>query len=263
MIDEPPSRGLTIAAHQPAYLPWLGYLAKVAACDRFVVMDDLQYEAQNFQNRNRVKVNNGVVWLTVPLVAGRRDERICDKRINNQASPKEHWQRRSWQTLKTHYGRAPCFERYATELEEVYTRRWERLVDLDLHILQLFLRWFGISRPLVLSSTLGLEGQRTDRLVDLCRRVGASVYLSGSGGSVGYLEEEKFTAAGLRVTWQKFRHPVYPQRYTGFAPNLSALDMILNCGPQSGELLLGQQIAPGSPGSPPSPRAIDAQRRAG
>jgi WbqC-like protein family len=74
-----------VAAHQPHFLPWIGYLAKVAACDLFVVMDDLQYEAQNFQNRNRVKINHGALWLTVPLVRGAQQERICDKRIDNRA----------------------------------------------------------------------------------------------------------------------------------------------------------------------------------
>ncbi|MBV8758449.1 MAG: WbqC family protein, partial [Deltaproteobacteria bacterium] len=91
---------MIVAAHQPAYLPWLGYLDKMAKADVFVVMDDLQYEAQNFQNRNRIKLNNGAAWLTVPLEKGPQSQRICDKSISNAGSPKEHWQRRSWETLK-------------------------------------------------------------------------------------------------------------------------------------------------------------------
>ena len=88
---------MIVAAHQPHFLPWLGYLAKVAACDLFVVMDDLQYEAQNFQNRNRVKINHGALWLTVPLERGGQRDRICDKRIDNRGGPRHHWQRRAWQ----------------------------------------------------------------------------------------------------------------------------------------------------------------------
>ena len=61
---------MMVAAHQPAYLPWLGYLAKIAAADLFVVMDDLQYEAQNFQNRNRIKTGTGPAWITVPVERG-------------------------------------------------------------------------------------------------------------------------------------------------------------------------------------------------
>src|SRR5580692_6234135 len=130
-----------LAAHQPSFLPWLGYLDKLAKADVFVVMDDLQYEAQNFQNRNRVKLNHGTTWLTVPLVAGTQSDRIVDKRIQHQASAKEHWQRRNWTTLETHYRRAPFFARYADELREVFVRRWETLVELDLYVLEMACRW--------------------------------------------------------------------------------------------------------------------------
>lgn len=232
---------MIVAAHQPAYLPWLGYLDKIARADVFVLVDDVQYEAQNFQNRNRVKVNNGVAWLTVPLIHGPQSDRVCDKRIANHASLKEHWQRRTWLTLVTHYRRAPHFARYADELEDIYTRPWQSLVDLDVHLLQAMLGWFGISRPIVRSSSLQVTGQKTDRILELCRRAGAKVYLSGRGASVDYLEVEKLDAAGIRVAWQDFRHPVYPQRYPalGFIRNLSALDLILNCGPESRAILLG------------------------
>lgn len=227
---------MIVAAHQPLYLPWLGYLDKLAGADLFVVMDDLQYEAQNFQNRNRVKLNNGAGWLTVPLERGHQSDLICDKRIRNDANPKEHWQRRHWASLQIHYGRSPFFARYAPELEEVYTRRWERLVDLDLHILELARRWYGITVPIVLSSSLGLDGQRTDRIADMCRKVGAKVYLSGRGGSVDYLDQTTLARAGVTVAWQSFTHPIYPQRYPelGFVPKLGFLDALFNMGPDLG-----------------------------
>jgi hypothetical protein len=237
-----------VAAHQPSYLPWLGYLDKMAKADLFVVMDDLQYEAQNFQNRNRAKLNHGAGWLTVPLERGAQSDRICDKRIQNGGSPKEHWQRKTWATLKVHYGKAPHFADYAPALEDVFTRRWERLVDLDLHILELARSWLGIARPVLLSSSLALEGQKTARIIDMCRKVGAKVYLSGRGGSTAYLDPAAFHAAGITLAWQSYAHPSYPQRYPelGFIPNLCFLDLVLNCGPASREIFqrpAGQQIA--------------------
>jgi hypothetical protein len=225
---------LTVAAHQPAYLPWLGYFHKIAACDLFVVMDDLQFESQNFQNRNRVKVNNGVAWLTAPLKSGSRGQEIRAKQICDDQGGRENWRRRTWLTLKTHYGRAPYFDVYADELESVFNRVWTSLLDLDLHLMQLMMKWLGIERPMVLASELGLSGRKTGRIVELCRKVGADFYLSGCGGSVDYLEAQQFAEAGIGLAWQDFRHPVYPQRYPslGFVPNLSALDLILNCGPR-------------------------------
>jgi hypothetical protein len=103
-----------VAAHQPHYFPWLGYVHKMAQADLFIVMDDLQYEKDNFQNRNRIKVNNSSAWITVPLERGSQSDRICDKLIRNDGvSAKEHWQRRTWTTLQIHYGKAPYFKLYA------------------------------------------------------------------------------------------------------------------------------------------------------
>jgi hypothetical protein len=233
-----------LAAHQPSYLPWLGYLDKVAKADVFVVMDDLQYEAQNFQNRNRLKLNQGAGWITVPLERGAQSDRICDKRIQNGGSAKEHWQRKTWLTLKTHYGKAPHFARYADELEDVYTRPWDKLVDLDLHMFGLARRWLGLTGPVLHSSSLDLQGQKTDRIIDMCKKVGAKVYLSGRGGSTGYLDVDALQRAGIAVLWQSFSHPVYPQRYPelGFLPNLGFLDLLFNCGPGSRDLMFPDSL---------------------
>ncbi len=230
---------MIVAAHQPHYLPWLGYLDKLAKADLFVVMDDLQYEAQNYQNRQRIKLASGAAWLTVPLLHGAQGDRICDKRIESSGSPKQHWQRRHWLTLESCYGRAPFFARYADELREVYTRPWTSLLELDLYMLELARGWLAIKTPIIRSSTLGLAGQKTDRLIDLCKKVGARAYLTGSGGSQSYLDSEKMGRAGIGVIWQCFDHPVYAQRYPerGFVPYLGFVDLVLNCGPTSRDVL--------------------------
>jgi hypothetical protein len=238
-----------VSAHQPHFLPWLGYLHKLALADLFVVMDDLQYEAQNFQNRNRVKVNNGACWLTVPLVRGTQRDRICDKLIDNSASPRHHWAHRAWETLRTHYGKAPYFGVYAPQIEALFARRWDRLLDLDLEILRSSMRWFGIEVPLVLASSLGLRGEKTARILDLCKKVGASTYLSGSGASRDYLDTGLLERSGVELAWQHFAHPVYEQRYAGhgFVSHLSALDLLFNCGPSRGRALLLQQCDEAEP----------------
>ena len=236
---------MIVAAHQPHYLPWLGYLAKIAAADLFVVMDDLQYEEQNFQNRNRVKCNHGPIWLTVPLVHGAQHDRICDKRIANERSPRQHWQRRHFETLRIHYQGAPYWRDYEPELRDVYTRRWDRLIDLDLHMLELHLRWFDIRKPVLRASSLGLGGQKTDRVGALCRAVEATTYLSGGGGSRSYLDVAQLGRAGVVVEWHAFAHPRHPQRYPGlgFTSHLAALDLLLNCGPRSRDVI----AAPAAP----------------
>ncbi len=242
---------MILGAHQPHFLPWLGYLDKVAKSDVFVVMDDLQYEAQNFQNRNRLKLDRGGCWITVPLLRGKQADRICDKRIDNTGlGGRHHWQHRAWKTIETHYGRAPCFARYATELEIVFARRWDSLLELDLHMLDLARGWFGITGPVLRSSSLGLVGQKSARIIDMCQKVGAKAYLSGRGGSQAYLDVDAFARAGISVVWQQFAHPTYPQRYPGlgFISHLGFLDALCNCGPEAAALLAPARAAQkGSP----------------
>jgi hypothetical protein len=230
---------MIVAAHQPHFMPWLGYLDKMAKADVFVIMDDLQYEAQNFQNRQRIKLASGPSWLTVPVVHGAQTDRICDKQIDNTGSPRQHWQRRVWLTLETSYARAPFFTRYADELRDVLARPWISLLELDLAMLDLARRWLCIQVPVIRSSSLQLAGHKTERLIDMCRKLGARAYLSGSGGSQGYLDAEHMGRSGIGLIWQHFDHPVYHQRYPerGFVPYLGFLDLVLNCGPQSRAVL--------------------------
>lgn len=233
---------MIVAAHQPHYLPWLGYLDKLAKADVFVIMDDLQFEAQNFQNRQRLKLANGPDWLTVPVHRGTQADRIVDKHIDNCTNIRQHWQHRHWRTLVTHYGSAQYFGEYEMELREVYTRPWTSLLELDLHMLGLAMKWFDIHRPIIRSSELRLVGTKTDRLIDMCKKLHARCYLTGSGGSQSYLDAEKIGRSGVGVIWQHFAHPRYPQRYgkTGFASHLGFLDLLLNCGPASRDILFGQ-----------------------
>ena len=235
---------MIVAAHQPHYLPWLGYLDKLAKADVFVVMDDLQYESQNYQNRQRLRLPTGPAWLTVPLEHGAQTDRICDKRIDNTGSDKQHWQRRHWLTIENNYSRTRYFARYAEELREVYTRTWDRLLDLDLKLLSLARTWLAIETPVVLASSLGLAGHKTERLVDMCTKLGARSYLSGRGGSQSYLDVAQLDRAGVGVSWQCFVHPVYPQRYSerGFDAHLGFLDLMFNCGPRSLDALDGARL---------------------
>ncbi len=230
---------MIVAAHQPHYMPWLGYLDKLAKADLFVVMDDLQYEAQNFQNRQRLKLSAGPQWLTVPLERGSQSDRICDKVIDNRGSRRQHWQRRTWMTLELHYRRAPYWESYADELRAVYAQTWTSLLELEMHMLELARKWLHITTPIIRASSLRLTGQKTERLIDMCKKVDARCYLSGGGGSTDYLDVEQMGRAGIGVVWQHFNHPRYPQRYAdvGFASHLGFLDLVLNCGDRSAQIL--------------------------
>lgn len=243
---------MIVAAHQPHFLPWLGYLDKLAKADVFVVMDDLQYEPQNFQNRNRVKTNHGPTWLSVPLLAAKQSATLLERRIDNTGrGGRHHWQHRMWRTLEVHYGRAPYFTTYAPALRELCARRWDSLVELDLQVLDLARGWFGITKPIVRASSLGLRGAKTARIQDLCTKLGAKIYLSGKGGSQRYLDVDQLARGGVTTLWQTFQHPQYPQRYAGagFVSHLACFDLLLNMGPAAAAVMwpaAPAQLAEGS-----------------
>ncbi|MDR7568915.1 MAG: WbqC family protein, partial [Armatimonadota bacterium] len=185
---------MIVAVHQPHYLPWLRYVDKAARADVFVLLDDAQYTKNGWQNRNRIKTAQGWTYLTVP-VEEPFGKPISEVRICNR----ENWRRKHWNTLRTHYGRAPSFRRYAEAFEEVYAREWEHLCTLNLHLLERIFGLLGLRTRLVRSSELGIPGRATERLVAICRTLGASAYLTGDYAATNHLEVRQFEEAGIEV----------------------------------------------------------------
>ena len=236
---------MIISAHQPYYLPWLPYMAKIAEADRFVLLDSVQFEKNSFQNRNRIKGPAGPIWVTVPVHLSGLYHKPA-REIEIEASP--GWRRKHWQSLQAHYGRAAYFQRYAGFLEEVYGRTWQHIVDLNRHLLSFLLEAFGINTEVLVESELGAFGASNERLIGLCRYLGGHVYLSGRGAK-DYQDERLFADAGVEVVYQEFHYPVYRQCYGGFQPGLSSLDLLLNHGPDSLAILRGEVAVDRRPGA--------------
>ena len=231
---------MIVAIHQPHFLPWLGYLHRMASADLFVLLDHVQFERRNYQNRTHIRVDGAARWLTVPVIQRSQKERITEKLIDNRFGGKRAWALSHYATLRHAYRAAPHFPRYAAALRRLYDTRWERLVDLDHAFLDLLREAFDIRTPLARSSELAVDGARGDLILDICRAVGADTLLAGLGGSRDYLDVRAFARAGVRIEFQRFVHPVYRQcDGAPFEPGLSSLDLLLNCGPRSAELLRG------------------------
>jgi hypothetical protein len=223
---------MIVAVHQPHYIPWLGYLHRMAKADLFIVLDHVQFERRNYQNRAAIRLEDESRWLTVPVVQVSQKERIIDKRVDNtDADTSRAWGPTHFKTLKYAYRKAPFAGEYLPRIQEIVEARWEKLVDLDLAMLDFLRESFQIHTPLVRSSTLKAEGARSVLLLNLCREVGASAFLGGLGGSRDYLDKDSFDAAGMGVMWQQFQHPEYEQCGEGpFIKGLMALDLLMNRG---------------------------------
>ena len=225
---------------QPSYLPWLGFFEQMSRSDKFVLLDDVQYTRRDWRNRNKVRVKEGWVWLTVPVQQKSRfSQSLLETRIDNSVS----WRRKHLETLRQHYCKAPFFEKYFPRCQQVYEKDWTFLFDLCLETINLIKEEMGIETPLLRSSEMKPGGEKTERLVSMCRELGATHYLSGESGS-NYIAEEDFSSQGIALEYQNYEHPVYPQRYTGFVPHLSAIDLLFNCGEQSLGILKQDETEP-------------------
>lgn len=230
---------MIVTIHQPQYMPWSGYFHKIATADLFVVLDDVQFKKNEWQHRNRIRTSQGWQWLSVPNHY-RFPQRINDVAVNNEID----WRQKHWQAIKTAYGKAPWFKRYSPEYEQFYGQRYLTMSEVNSASANLLCRQFGITTPVAFSSTLNVEGASTERLVNICRRFEADMYLSGSGGR-DYLDETLFERAGISVRYQEFSPPRYPQHWAAtdeeFVPGLSAIDLLFNCGPESLDILMGKR----------------------
>jgi len=230
---------MLVAIHQPNFMPWLGYFDRMIRADLFVLLDHVQFERRNYQNRCMIRLEDDTKWLTVPVVQLSQKETIIDKRVDNPAdlSGTRWWGPNHFQTLRYAYRKSPYFALYAPKLQEILTARWEKLVDLNIATLEFVREALAIDTPLLRSSTLSCEGQKSGLLLDICQRTGACAFLGGMGGSREYLDKDAFAAARMGVEWQQFAHPVYAQPGTApFMKGLSVLDLLFNCGPASAEI---------------------------
>jgi WbqC-like protein family len=222
-----PSR--IVAIHQPNFLPWLGYFDKIARADIFVALDTVQFPKTGgtWSNRVRIRVNGRPAWITMPVARSFHGLRsIAEMRMAGTA-----WRERLVQTLQAAYMRAPRFREVFPVIEDILTCRLDTVGAFNLTGVRRLADSLGLDTGrIVPASTLAASGRATDLLIALVQQVGGTAYLSG-GGTRGYQEDEKFTAAGLQLVYQEFQHPVYPQGGTeAFVPGLSIVDALMNCG---------------------------------
>jgi hypothetical protein len=228
---------VVVTIHQPEHLPWLGFFDKVRQADVFVMLNHVQFRKNYYQNRNRIRAANGALWLTVPvLTKGNAGQAINEVQINNHGSPR--WKEKSWGSLVQHYRKAKYWPEHEGFFEQLYNADWTRLGELNETIIRYLLAAFSIPANVARSSEMNVKGHRSDLLLDICRKVGASIYLSGVSGR-DYLDEGKFADAGIAVHFQEFQHPIYRQLYEPFLPAMSAIDLLFNYGPASLDVIKG------------------------
>ena len=227
---------MILAVHQPQYIPWLGYFHRIAKCDYFVFLDDVQYKKREFQNRNKILTPGGPLWLTLPVITkGHYTQNIKDVLLDST----EDWAKSHFKSIEHNYHKAPHYNEHSGFLTELYSRKWEKLIDVSMEFIKYAMNYLSIKTPWKMSSEYNVTETSTARIIELCKKTGADTYLSGAGGK-DYMDEELFKQNGIKLIFQDFKHPEYRQLHGKFEPYMSLVDLFLNCGADSREILFGK-----------------------
>jgi hypothetical protein len=223
---------LKIAIHQPNYLPWMGYIDKIANVDAFVFLDDVQYSNEGGHNRNLIKTPSGKHFLTVPV-----EQHLGDKINQVRTKDELSWKKKHLKSLEMNYKKASFFNEAFPVMESLINKTYGNIAEMNATIIIEWCKLFGISTKFLWSSDLQLDSAREDKVIDICCKLGADCYVSGNGARV-YQVKDHFEQRGIILSYQTYEPLLYPQLWGEFIINMSAIDYIMNCGfnlPSEGE----------------------------
>ncbi len=224
---------MNVVILQPFYLPYAGVFELVRMADVFVFYDDVKVSRQNWQSRNQIKTSWGTQWLVVPL-RGSNEATVRDAEINDD----EPWRRKHRTAIAQAYAKAPHRDLVLDALDPFWERTWPDLAELNIATFTRLGELVGVTAEFVRSSALDVPGSSSQRVLDICRALGATRYISGPSAR-SYLDEPTFPAAGIELCYHRFEHPRYRQLHGDFVPNLSVVDLLANEGSEAGAILHG------------------------
>lgn len=224
------SNNVSVVISQPMFLPWYGLFEQIKLAKIFVHYDDVQAPTGkggiNFITRVQIKTSNGIAWLRIPI--SRRDGgHVLIK--NTLISNADNWRKKHLTTLNYCYKKAPYFNEMFMLAEKIYGYQTDILAELNIYSTELIASFLGLNPVFLRASNLNIPSHKTQRIVDICRHLGASIYYSGLGG-LNYIEHEKFDEHNIEVRYMNYSCREYSQFYGDFTPYVSILDMIAHCG---------------------------------
>lgn len=219
---------------QPSYIPWRGYFDLIRRVDLFVFYDDVQYDRRGWRNRNRIKTEQGPRWLTIPVHArGAQPEKLP---INTIETVDSDWPREHRDALRRSYRAAPFFSRYSDWLDGVYAARPALLAEFTMALTKDVAAMLGCETRFMRSSELHASGAKTERLLDVLQKVGATHYLSGPSAR-DYIDEAHFAEKGIALEWMEYRYPEYPQLHPPYDPHVTVLDLLFMTGDRARDFI--------------------------
>lgn len=231
---------MIVASIQPCFIPWVGYFEQIAVADVFVYLDDVQYTKKDWRNTNRLKSPYGVKSVHVPVQKTSRETRLNEALI----SYNEPWEEALLNKIHAWYGKAPYFGEVVPLLERPLAGKYERLVDLTVHLNNEVLAYIGVTTPISMASDIPkTTADKNGRIVEICRHFPAVDVLYDGKSARKFIDLEIFRSHGVGVVFQDYQQTPYPQLWGGpFEENLSVIDLLMNCGPDAKRVVLSSPL---------------------
>jgi hypothetical protein len=225
---------MIVSTNRPYFAPFSGFFLKAISSDILVLLDSVQFpQGTTWLNRNRFKSHQGTLWITIPVwKKGLGLQKINEVRVCHEGQ----WSKKHLTSLKNAYKKAPFFEDHIIFLKNLFSEEPEKLLTLNLKIIYYLFDKLGIYTKILLLSELDIDTNEPQLSLDICRKVGASHFLVQKAARKS-LSEEVYRKRQIEVIFLNPKPPVYPQLWGPFSPNLSALDLLFNCGPKGYDIL--------------------------
>jgi len=229
----------TVSIHQPEFMPYLGFFHKMNMANTFVLLDNVQFKKNNYQNRNRINSNGQALWIGLPIEKHALSTSISNIKINQKTLNAQ----RLLKTIQQNYSKTPYFDDIFPFIQSLFIKNHQKLSDFNIEFIEFMKHKLGIESTLLIASELPLSGKAqggTEVTLEICKLLNANVYISGSGGKA-YLDLEKYKDNDIEVVFQHFNHPIYSQINTKeFIPYLSIIDLYFHHGKKSLEIIMEQ-----------------------
>lgn len=212
-----------VAIHQPQYLSWVPYFDKILQSDMFVLLDNVQFQKNGLQNRNQIKTKDGLLWLSIP-VQHHFGQLISETCIADRKATRRHVK-----TLEMAYKKSPFYSEIGGLIFPVLNGEIDNLSDLNCELIKRILCYLDYKGEIRRASTLEVNGKGSDLVLNVCKRLRATTYLSGVGGK-NYMNLDDFARDGIVVRFQRYQNVAYPQLNGDFVGDLSIIDLLFNQG---------------------------------
>ena len=232
---------MKVSISQSAYLPWLGYFDRIFKSDIHIILDHVSKDNSsktNYTNRNKIRTPQDWMWLSVPLVKDKQnpEQPLNEVRILDENS----WKRKHLNSIKHNYGKARFYNTHKDFIHDLFEKNFQFLHELNAFSTEYLMNFLQIKTKLLKSSEMSPETKKSELILELCEKAGAKTYISGPFGR-NYLDKQAFLDKGIDIEYHDYVHPIYSQVYKGFEPYMSTLDLVLNEGDNSREIIINKQ----------------------